>query len=187
MDNIRLRKLKIEDKERLLEFADNEKISINLRDGFPHPYTEKDAERFLSNVVNNLQDQIFAIEYNGIYVGNISLIKCSDVYRKSAEIGYLLDEKYWNKGIMTRAVDLICEYGFREMDLVRIYTGVFEYNIASQKVLERCGFVKEAVFRKSIFKNGKIWDEIRYAKFKENETYRGSGGNHCSRGKDTLC
>jgi len=167
MNNTILRKLKIEDKERLLEFANNEKISINLRDGFPHPYTEMDAERFLSNVVNNLQDQIFAIEYNGIYVGNISLIKCSDVYRKSAEIGYLLDEKYWNKGIMTRAVDLICEYGFREMDIVRIYTGVFEYNIASQKVLEKCGYTKEAVFRKSICKNDKLYDEIRYSKLKE--------------------
>jgi RimJ/RimL family protein N-acetyltransferase len=91
---------------------------------------------------------------------------CSDVYRKSAEIGYLLNEQFWNRGIMTKAVNLICEYGFVELDIVRIHTGVFEYNLASQRVLEKCGFVKEGVFRKAIFKNGILWDEIRYANLK---------------------
>lgn len=160
---IKLRKLTIDDKYRLVEFANNEKISINLRDGFPNPYTLTDAEKFLSNVSNQNPTQVFAIEFNGIYVGNIGLHLCSDVYRKSAEIGYMLDEKYWNKGIMTKAVNLICEYGFNELDIVRIHTGVFEYNTASQVVLEKCGFTKEGVFRKAIFKNGKICDEIRYA------------------------
>lgn len=162
-DVIKLRKLTIDDKHRLVEFANNEKISINLRDGFPNPYTLTDAEKFLTNVINQTPTQVFAIEFNGIYVGNIGLHLCSDVYRKSAEIGYLLDEKYWNKGIMTKAVNLICEYGFNELDIVRIHTGVFEYNKPSQVVLEKCGFTKEGIFRKAIFKNGKICDEIRYA------------------------
>lgn len=163
---VRLRELTMEDMFRLAEFANNEKISINLRDAFPYPYTLSDAEKFISMVANQSPTEVFAIEYNGVYVGNIGLHKCSDVYRKSAEIGYLLDEKYWNKGIMSHAVNLICEYGFRELDIVRIHTGVFDYNTASQKVLEKCGFVKEAVFRKSIYKNGKICDEVRYAKIK---------------------
>ena len=162
-----MRELTIDDKYRLVEFANNEKISINLRDGFPNPYTLTDAEKFLSNVSNQTPTQVFAIEFNRLYVGNIGLHLCSDVYRKSAEIGYLLDEKYWNKGIMTKAVNLICEYGFNELDIVRIHTGVFEYNTPSQIVLEKCGFTKEGIFRKAIFKNGKIWDEIRYAKIKD--------------------
>lgn len=164
---IKLRRLTIDDKYRLVEFANNEKISINLRDGFPNPYTITDAEKFLTNVSNQTPTQVFAIECNGLYVGNIGLHLGSDVYRKSAEIGYLLDEKYWNKGIMTKAVNLICEYGFKELDIVRIHTGIFEYNTASQIVLEKCGFTKEGVFKKAIFKNGKICDEIRYAKIKE--------------------
>lgn len=163
---IKLRRLTLDDKNRLVEFANNEKISINLRDGFPNPYTLSDAENFLSIVCNQSPTQVFAIEFNGLYVGNIGLHLCSDVYRKSAEIGYMLDEKYWNKGIMTKAVNLICEYGFNELDIVRIHTGVFDYNIASQIVLEKCGFTKEGIFKKAIFKNGKIYDEIRYSKVK---------------------
>jgi RimJ/RimL family protein N-acetyltransferase len=84
----------------------------------------------------------------------------------SAEIGYFIGEPYWNKGIVTKAVKLITEYGFQHLGIIRIQTGVFEYNTASQRVLEKCGFVKEGVFRKSVIKQGKLWDEVRYAKLK---------------------
>lgn len=57
------------------------------------------------------------------------------------------------------------------MGLVRIFSSVFEFNKASQRVLEKCGFEKEAVFKKAITKNGVIYDEVRYAKI--NLNYRG--------------
>ena len=65
---------------------------------------------------------------------------------------------------MTKAVNLITDWGFKNLGIVRIYTGIFEYNKASQRVLEKCGFTKEAIFMKSICKNGRIFNEIRYAK-----------------------
>ncbi len=164
--NIVLRPLQMKDMKRLAELANNEKISRNLRDGFPHPYTIKDAENFLSKFTNQDPVTYFGIEYNGEYVGNISLVPCQNIYRMSAEIGYFIGEPYWNKGIVTTAVNLITEYGFNHLGVIRIHTGIFEYNTASQKVLEKCGFVKEGVFRKSVFKQEKLWDEIRYAKLK---------------------
>jgi RimJ/RimL family protein N-acetyltransferase len=164
--NIVLRPLRLTDALRLSELANNEKISRNLRDGFPNPYTLTDAENFLQRFSDQDPVTFFGIDFNGEYVGNISLVPGQDVYRKSAEIGYFIGEPYWNKGIVTKAVNLISEYGFNHLDIVRIHTGVFEYNAASMHVLEKCGFVKEAVFRKSVFKQGKLWDEVRYAKLK---------------------
>jgi len=108
----------------------------------------------------------FGIDYINEYVGNISLVPCEDIYRKSAEIGYFIGEPYWNKGIVTTAVNLITDYGFNYLGIVRIQTGIFEYNTASQRVLEKCGFLKEGIFRKSVYKQGKLWDEVRYAKLK---------------------
>jgi RimJ/RimL family protein N-acetyltransferase len=87
-----------------------------------------------------------------------------NVYRKTAEIGYFLGEPYWNKGIMTTAVNMITEFGFNELGFARIHTGVYEYNAASQKVLEKCGYIKESIFRKNVFKDGRLWDEVRFAK-----------------------
>ena len=165
--NITLREFNPDDKYRMVELANNPKISINLRDGFPNPYTLSDAENFLKKYAGMESSGIFAIEYNRIYVGNIGLHKGTDVYRKAAEIGYFLGEEYWNLGIMTKAVNLICDYGFNNMDIVRIHAGIFEFNPASMRVLEKCGFKKEAVHKKAIVKDGKIYDEIRYAKIKD--------------------
>jgi RimJ/RimL family protein N-acetyltransferase len=87
-----------------------------------------------------------------------------DVYRKSAEVGYFIGEDYWNKGIVTVALNLITEYGFRNLNIVRIHSGVYEHNLASQRVLEKCGYIKEGVFQKAVFKKDQFWNEVRYAK-----------------------
>lgn len=161
---VRLRGLQVSDYKRMALLANNEKISRNLRDGFPNPYTEDDAKNFLEKFSNQDPVTFFGIEYEGEYVGNISLVPQQDVYRKSAEIGYFIGEPYWNKGIVTTAVNLISEYGFNQLGVIRIHTGIFEYNQASIRVLEKCGYIRDGIFRKSIFKEGKIWDEIRYSK-----------------------
>jgi RimJ/RimL family protein N-acetyltransferase len=163
-DNVTLREFTPEDKYRLAELANNPRIAVNLRDGFPNPYTLVDAENFLEKFANQQSALVLAIEYNGEYVGNIGLHKGTDVYRKSAEIGYFLGEPYWNKGIAVKAVNLICNYGFKNLDIVRIHAGIFEYNLASMRVLEKCGFKKEAIRKKAVFKQGKVWNEIIYAK-----------------------
>ena len=129
--------------------------------------TNEDAKAFIQKCLSGEISGIWAIEYKAKYVGNISLMKCTDVYRKSAEIGYFIGEPYWNKGIGSQAIDMICNFGFEQMDIVRIHCGVFEYNTASCHVLEKCGFKKEGVFEKAIFKMGRIWNEIRYAKTKK--------------------
>ena len=166
-DKVSLRPLKQSDIERLVELANNKNVSINLRDGFPNPYAMDDAVKFINNCISQKPVTVFAIEFEGLYVGNISLVPGTDVYRRSAEIGYFLGELYWNKGIMTRAVNLICDYGFKNSDIERIHTGVFDYNHASQRVLEKCGFIKEGTFKRAVFKNGKFFNEIRYSKLRD--------------------
>ena len=160
--NIKLRPFRVTDAPHMAELANNPKIGRNLRDGFPFPYTEADALNFIMRFMK--LESYFVIEFNGEYAGNISLTPLENVYRKTAEIGYFLGEPFWNKGIMTIAVKLITDFGFNELGLARIHTGVYEYNPASQKVLEKCGYVKEAVFRKNVFKNGELHDEIRFGK-----------------------
>ena len=164
---IKLREFKKSDAPRLAELANNENISRNLRDGFPHPYTIEHAEEFIQKFMEQDPVTFFAIEFKGEYVGNISLVKGKDVYRKSAEIGYFIGEAYWNKGIATAAVNLITEYGFNCLDIVRVHTGVYEHNLASQRVLVKCGFEKEGVFQKAVFKYDKLWNEMRFAKIND--------------------
>src|SRR5688500_13637193 len=165
--NILLRGLFDNDKSRMTELANNKKVWNNLRDYMPNPYSENDAINFISFVARENPPCTFAIVYNDEFCGVIGLIPQKDIYRISAEIGYWLGEPYWGKGIATRAVKLITYYGLNELNFTRLYTGVFEYNLASMKVLEKNGYVKEGVFRKALIKNDRIWDEHRYAILKE--------------------
>ena len=89
-----------------------------------------------------------------------------DIYRKNAEIGYWLGEAYWGNKIISTAIMDVVKYTFANYDIHRIYAGVFEYNVASMRVLEKAGFVKEAVLRKSLTKEGKLFDEHIYAKYR---------------------
>lgn len=165
---IRIRQLKSSDKSKLTKLANNKKVWDNLRDYIPFPYCENDAEVFINKTNQENPRQTFGIEYKGIICGVIGLVIQQDVYRKSAEIGYWVGEPYWGKGIATIAVELIIEYGFNELELNRIYSGVFEYNIASMKVLEKNGFEKEGIFKKAIIKNQKVCDEHRFYKLNNN-------------------
>ncbi len=74
---------------------------------------------------------VFGLEFNGVFCGLAGLILQKDVDRKSAEIGYWIGEPFWGKGIATRAVELIIEYAFEELKLIRIFACSFQYNVAS--------------------------------------------------------
>jgi RimJ/RimL family protein N-acetyltransferase len=63
---------------------------------------------------------------------------------------------------MTAAVQTVSEYVLDQFDLVRLESPVFEWNPSSMRVLEKCGFVREAVLRKSVFKDGQIIDAVLY-------------------------
>jgi ribosomal-protein-alanine N-acetyltransferase len=163
-NEILLRKLTLADSFDMAEQANNIKVSQNLRDGFPNPYTIRDAEFFIEKIANNEKNHIFGIFYEGNYCGNTGLHPGEDVYRLSAELGYFIGEKFWNKGITSRAVKLITDFGFNELKILKIYAGIFEFNKPSMRVLEKCGFKLEGILIKSIIKYDKIWDEYRYGK-----------------------
>lgn len=165
-EKVILRQLQDNDKSSLAQLANNRNIWNNVRDILPFPYTIDDAIFFINLTRQESKQLTFAIEYAGMFCGIIGLKPQQDVYRLTAEIGYWIGEPFWNKGIATKAVELITGYAFNELGLIRIYTGIFEHNIGSMKVLEKNGYKMECVFEKSIIKNGQILNERRYSKIK---------------------
>ncbi|HUH33328.1 MAG TPA: GNAT family protein [Daejeonella sp.] len=147
------------DETSLQENANNIAVSRNLRDSFPNPFSLNDAFDWISLNRSSRSPLNLAITVNDQVVGGIGIVQQADIYRLNAEIGYWLGEAYWNKGIMTEAVKAMVNYSFANFKIIRIYAGVFDYNTASMRVLEKAGFQKEAVHRKAILKNGEIHDE----------------------------
>lgn len=161
-----IRQWKNEDLQKLVSHANNINVWNNLRNYFPHPYTEEHGKAWLEKVVDALPAINMAIEADGKLVGGIGLILNGDVYIKSAEIGYWLGEQYWGKGIATEAVRQMTEYAFYYFDLVRLYAEVFETNKASMRVLEKNGYYLEGVRRKAVFKNNVLMDDYIWVKLK---------------------
>lgn len=153
------RPLKSEDAKALSLLANNKKIASQLKDVFPHPYSEEDASNFIKFSQQFEPARIFGIIYNNQLVGAIGIHGLDDIYRKNGEIGYWLGEEYWGKGIISQAVNWMVAYGFENFDIVRIFAGVFETNHASQRVLEKCGFSRDAIIKKNIYKDGKFLSE----------------------------
>ncbi len=162
LDKSILRPWTLQDEQSLVKHANNRNISDYLRDGFPYPYTLRDAKQWLSSTQNS-KDLLFAIEVNDEAIGGIGIIYKSDIYRKNAEIGYWLSEKYWNKGIITEAVQALIRHLFSTTKINRVYAGIFENNTASERVLVKCGFRLEGIHKKAIFKHGNFLDEYLYA------------------------
>lgn len=163
---VKLRKFKSSDKKQIALLVNNKKIWDNIRDFVPFPYSVKDAEDFIAFTQKETPQQTFGITYNELLCGSIAIEKQTDVYSHSGHLGYWIGEPFWGKGIATKACHLITQYAFKELKLHRIYSSVFDYNKGSMRVLEKCGYQREAILKQGILKNGKMHDEHIYAKLK---------------------
>lgn len=143
--------------------ANSREVWLNLRDQFPHPYTRDDAGAWVNFASNQTPPTSLAIEVDSEAVGGVSLKLHDDVERVSAEIGYWLGPRYWNRGIMSAAVRATTEYGFQQFSLTRVYALPFATNIASHRVLEKAGYVREGVLRRSAIKDGVVQDQVLFA------------------------
>jgi ribosomal-protein-alanine N-acetyltransferase len=152
------------DRDSLVAQANNRNVWRNLRDRFPHPYTENDAEAWLALARAQPDWLNWAIVVDDAAVGCVGLEPLTDVHAGTTHIGYWLGEPYEGRGIMTAAVQAIAGHAFSPLGFKRIETPVFAWNPASMRVLEKCGFVREGVMAKSVLKDGELIDSVLYAR-----------------------
>lgn len=148
-------------------YADNRKIWINLRDAFPHPYTLEDARDWIAFASGRDPEWAFAIATPEEAIGGIGLDPGSDVHRGSAELGYWLGEPFWGRGIATAAVRALSAWAFAHRPIHRIHAGPFARNQASVRVLEKAGYRREGLLRRSVIKDGRLEDQVVLALLEE--------------------
>ena len=125
----------------------------------PHPYTEYNAGQFIKSVDEEENKSGRLMQWSlrnksGEMIGSVGLQGFYGKESHKDKIGYWLAKSYWNKGIMSKALKTFCTYCLDENKLVRIEADIYDFNKASVKVVERCGFIYEGLQRKFILKNG---------------------------------
>jgi len=94
---------------------------------------------------------------DGVFIGWCSLTRWNPDYR-SAALGYCLDDAAWGHGYATEAVRALLQWAFDTLDLNRVQAETDTRNVASARVLEKNGFVREGTLREDCVVNGEVSD-----------------------------
>ena len=161
-DQVELSEFRTSDTEALIKHLNDRDIyDRTLR--IPFPYSHADAEQWLLLVDKITKQQGRPVNW-AIRLPDKSLIGgCGfDGFQSDqphrAEIGYWLAKPFWGRKIMTAVVRRLCQHAFEEFKLEKITAHIFPNNLASARVLEKCGFQEEGFLRKHFIKDGKFVD-----------------------------
>ena len=169
-ERLLLRRLNKDDVNEVLELRSNPEVMKYV----PRPLA-KTKEEALAHIAL-IEDRIvtndginWAITLKGSpkMIGIIGHYKIQPENYRS-EIGYMILPQYNGKGITTEAVKVAVEYGFDQLQLHSIEAIIDPENSASEKVLQKNGFVKEAHLIENGFYDGKFLDTVIYSLLKRN-------------------
>ena len=112
-----------------------------------------------------LKDTIFLIveKKNGTRIGHVG----SFPWGRSREIGYAVVPGERGKGYGTEAIQIMVDHLFLSKDIVRIQAPTETRNVASRRALEKAGFSKEGIMRKSLYVRGEYRDMYLYSILRE--------------------
>lgn len=164
-NGIRLTEIRRSDQDALIEFLnDRDVIATTVR--IPFPYTAASAEEWFTIVEAITRENGLPLRWairneSDKLIGDIGFEPRGDFSHK-AELGYWLAKPFWGRGIMTAVVKTICQHGFENLGLARITAHVFHFNVASARVLEKCGFEQEGYMKKHYLKDGQFIDAKAY-------------------------
>lgn len=165
-NKIKLRALEPEDME-LLRATVNDPQMEKMVVGWSFPIAKQDQIDWYNRTKGDNRNQRFAIEYNGCFVG-ISTLTDIDWKNRCAFHGIkLINDAPKGKGLGFDAVYAVMKYAFEDLGLNRLYGGILDYNIPSQKLYQKCGWSIEGKFRQCVFKDNAYHDEFAVSILKD--------------------
>ena len=169
-ERLLLRRVSIDDLNEILELRGNPETMKFI----PRPLvkTEEDALNHFKMIDEKIEKNE-GINWAITVKGNPKLIGIIGHYRiqpenHRCEIGYMILPQYNGQGIVTEAIKIVLEYGFEDMNMHSIEAVIDPDNIASERVLQKNGFIKEAHILENEYYDGKFWDTVIYSILKRN-------------------
>lgn len=160
-DRLLLRPFRLDDVDEVLDYARDPEWARFIGSA---PYEREDAERAVAKqiLMDRRSQPNWAFVFEETVIGGLTMFL--DFEHRSAEIGYSVGRRHWNKGFCTEAVRAVITVAFsNHRDLNRIHAKTDPANVASQRVLEKVGMVKEGVLRSSRVQDGEAFDEACFS------------------------
>lgn len=167
---VKLRAYKEEDIEKATVYINDEEVKKLMDSTIPFPMTKWQEEEWVrSRKANTDFTYDFAIEdlKTGKYIGGCSINEC-DVKNRTCVVGIMIgDKEYWGKGYGSDALKVLIKFIFEEVNMNKIKLNVFSFNNRAIACYKKVGFKEEGILKKEIYRNGKYYDEIIMAMFKD--------------------
>jgi len=168
-DRLILREIKPEDVKEVYEIRASKDVMKYF--GKDPLKSIKDAEELIKITTDGFKNKE-GIRWGITLKGSDKLIGSGGIWRilkphLRGEIGYELSPDYWQKGIMSEAIAEMIRFSFEKMNLHTIEANLDPANIASIKLLEKSGFVKEGHIKESYYQNGAFTDTAVYSIIKK--------------------
>jgi ribosomal-protein-alanine N-acetyltransferase len=162
---LRMRKLSMRDANDVFEYASVREVAEHVSWEFHRNIS--DSINFLRIITQQYEDCHpspwgIVLKENSKLIGTIGFHIWSPP-NFFAEVGYALSKDYWNKGIMTEALNAIMEFGFTRMNLNRIEAMCKLNNSASEKVMQKCGMKFEGILTQKLYAKEEFHDLKLYA------------------------
>ena len=129
-----------DDVDALAHLANNANIATMVS-RMPHPYTVADAQDFVRRATSGTIGKcVYAITKadDGAFLGCCGIE--TDAMGTTVDLGYWLGEPHWNKGYATEAAQALTDMAFRTRDIGHIDARCRVMNVASRRVIQKCGF-----------------------------------------------
>lgn len=140
----------------------------------PHPYTLEIAENWIkthSKLIENGDAYPFAVilESENQLIGTMT-IRVDKLHNKG-ELGYWIGKAYWGKGYATEAAKRVIDFGFKELNLNRIWAPIMSKNKASSKVLKKVGLIYEGTLKQDVLRWNQYEDVDVYGLIKSDYSF----------------
>ena len=160
-ERLRIREFKQSDFDAVYEYSSDPEVVRYMPFG---PNTPEQVQGFLDRVMKNQHEENRAnyelaviLKENKVLIGGCRINKHNDI---KAHIGYIFNKKYWGKGYATEIAKALVDFGFKELDVHRIYATCDPDNIASKRVLEKAGMLLEGRLREDMIIQGRYRDSL---------------------------
>ena len=166
-ERITIRDLSMKDQQDYYEYSKHPLVGPNA--GWKPVESQSIANRVLLNMIISKESYGIALNDSNKLIGTISVY--NNPIRKwkyAKSIGFSLNYDYWGNGYATEALKLVIHYLFTKTDCLLIEIGHHLDNIASKKVIEKCGFKLNGIFPKyKMLYDGRLVDAALYSLEKE--------------------
>lgn len=169
-ERLRFRKLTNEDAPEILALRGNPETMKFI----PRPLTTNIDEALAHiKIINDKIDENLDINWAVTEKGSDKCIGIMGFYRTQpehfrTELGYMISPEHNGKGYVTKAVRTLLNYAFNTLNFHSIEAVIDSRHVASERVLQKNGFIKEAHFKENFYYNNEFTDTVIYGLLKRN-------------------